>query len=82
MTAPDAGESEFKLYGSVRDVEDDVREARPDAWWASRPPGDARVVSFRIERAVLVEWDVDGGEMTLVRWTPELGTSRLTREYP
>jgi Pyridoxamine 5'-phosphate oxidase len=53
----DAGESEFKLYGLALDADDELRDARADAWWVSRPRGDARVLSLAVERAVLVEWD-------------------------
>ncbi|MGH3020256.1 MAG: pyridoxamine 5'-phosphate oxidase family protein [Gaiellaceae bacterium] len=80
--ALDAGESEFKLYGRALEVDDELRDARADAWWASRPRGDARVLSLAVERAVLVEWDLGRGEMTLTRWSPGLGTSRVRREYP
>lgn len=80
--ALDAGESEFKLYGRALDVDDEVRKARADAWWVSRPRGDARVLSLSVEQAALVEWDLHRGEMTLTRWAPERGTSRVMREYP
>lgn len=80
--ALDAGESEFKLYGRALDVDDEVRKARADAWWVSRPRGDARVLSLSVEQAALVEWDLHRGEMTLTRWAPERGTSRVVREYP
>ena len=79
---PDAGESEFKLYGRAVEAGEDLRDARADAWWVSRPRDDARVLSLAVERAVLVEWDLGRGEMTLTRWSPGLGTSRLTRGYP
>jgi hypothetical protein len=82
VSALDAGESEFKLYGRALDVEDDVRDARADAWWVSRPRGDARVFSLAVEQAALVEWDLHRGEMTLTRWAPEVGTSRVMRGYP
>lgn len=82
VTALDVGESEFKVYGRALDVDDEVRDARPDAWWVTRPRGAARVLSLAVEHAALVEWDLHRGEMTLTRWAPEVGTSRVTREYP
>jgi pyridoxamine 5'-phosphate oxidase-like protein len=82
VTAPDAGDVEFKLYGRVCEVEDEVRDARADAWWVSRGRADAWVVSIDIEQAVVVEWDLSRGEMTVVRWSSRAGTSRIAREYP
>jgi hypothetical protein len=82
ISAADTGDSEFKLYGRAFEVEDDSRDARADAWWVSRPREAARVVSLDIELAVVVEWDLSRGEMTVVRWDPHAGTSRLTRPYP
>lgn len=82
VSALDAGESEFKLYGRAIGVDDEVRDARVDAWWVSRPRGDARVLSLAVEQAALIEWDLHRGEMTLTRWAPEVGTSSVMREYP
>lgn len=82
VTAPDAGESEFKLYGSANDADAEVRDARADAWWVSRPRGEARVLSLAVELAVLIEWDLQRGEMAVTRWAPETGSSRDSRSYP
>ena len=82
ISAPDAGEMEFKLYGRAFDVDEEFRGARADAWWVSRRRGDARVVSLDIQHAVMVEWELSRGEMTVTRWEPQTGMSRLTREYP
>jgi Pyridoxamine 5'-phosphate oxidase len=83
VTAPDAGEAEFKLYGSAEDVRDEtVRASRPDAWWASHPREAARVLSLDIERAELVTWNLGAGEMTVTSWTSDDGLAELTRNYP
>jgi hypothetical protein len=83
VTAPDADEAEFKLYGRAEEVRDEaVRSSRPDAWWASHPPEAARVMSVDIERAELVSWNLEAGEMNLTRWTAARGLSELTRPYP
>jgi hypothetical protein len=80
---PDAGESEFKLYGRAKEVRaPEIRGRCRDAWWASRPPEDARVFSLNIEQAALVSWDIEHGEMKVRKWSPELGFSELKRDYP
>jgi hypothetical protein len=82
VTAPSAGESEFKLYGSARPVDRRIRRSPTEAWWTARPEDEANVVSLDVDRAVLVEWDLERGVMKLVRWSPELGTRERTRPYP
>jgi Pyridoxamine 5'-phosphate oxidase len=83
ISAANAGESEFKLYGTVEAVDDlDVRESASGAWWLGRPADDAYVVSFRIGQAGFVAWNLDASEMTTLRWSPKSGTSRRTARYP
>ena len=83
IAAPNAGESEFKLYGRAEAVHDpDIRQAAHGAWWLERASEQATVVSLEVERAVLVAWNLDAGEMTRLRWSPERGTSRQTSRYP
>jgi hypothetical protein len=83
VCSPDAGESEFKLYGSAEEVQDpEIRERCRDAWWASRPPEEARVFSLSIEQAALVSWDIQHGEMTVRKWSPGLGFREFKRDYP
>jgi hypothetical protein len=80
---PDAGESEFKLYGRAEEVQNpEIRDLCPEAWWASRSPSDARVFSLDIEQAALVSWDIEHGEMKVTKWSLELGVSELKRDYP
>lgn len=83
VTAPDAGEAELKLYGRAVEVRDEaVRSSRPEAWWATHPPEAARVMSLSIERAALIGWNLEAGEMTVTRWSSAHGLSELTRPYP
>ncbi len=83
VTSPDAGEPELKLYGRARLVEDpDLLAADPTAWWTSRPPEVARVFTLEIERAALVEWKLEQGEMTVIRWSRARGVTRQTSAYP
>jgi hypothetical protein len=80
ISHPDAGEREFKLYGTL--VESFDREARSDAWWMSRPPEAARVFAFRIDEAAAVAWDLEHGEMTVTRWSRRSGLEEVKRSYP
>jgi|SRR5215211_2360844 len=83
VTAPDAGESELKLYGRAREVQDQrLRGSSRETWWATRPPEQARVFSMDIEQAALVEWDLERGQMSLRRWSPKDGVTEITRSYP
>lgn len=83
VTAPDAGEPELKLHGRADEVVDPtVRDAGGRGWWVGRPPGDARVFEVAIELAVLIEWDLERGVMTVVRWSPGEGLSERFRAYP
>jgi Pyridoxamine 5'-phosphate oxidase len=83
VTGPDTGESELKLYGRAVAAEDSVLLAAvDDAWWSGRAAGEARVFALAIERAVLVQWNIAGGVMTLRRWSRERGATTLQRAYP
>jgi hypothetical protein len=83
ICAPDAGESELKLYGhAVEVVDPELRAAAVGAWWVSHPPERAYVVSFDLQNAALVEWDLERGELTATQWSPSSGVARTTRPYP
>jgi hypothetical protein len=83
VTAPDAAESELKLYGRARLVEDQtLRGSSRGTWWAARPAEDARVFSLDIEQAAFVAWDLDRGEVSIRRWSPKDGVSEIRRSYP
>jgi hypothetical protein len=51
ISEPEAGEREFKLYGTAVVCDEDERDAPSDAWWASHPAEAARVFSLEIEEA-------------------------------
>ena len=81
--APNAGEGELKLFGRVDVVrEPALRNASDEPWWV--PLGDDRalVVSLDVERAAFVSWDLEGGLMTVRRWSPERGAATSTTPYP
>jgi hypothetical protein len=79
---PDAGEPEFKLYGTAVEVAAGVRELRADAWWLSYPPEAARVYTLSVAQAASVAWALDRGEMTLTRWSERGDLEETTRAYP
>jgi hypothetical protein len=83
ISDPDAGEPEFKLYGTVvRVTEPASREARPDAWWLSHPPEAAHVFTLSVDEVASVAWGLEQGEMTVVRWSVRDGLEEKTRSYP
>jgi Pyridoxamine 5'-phosphate oxidase len=77
---PNAGEPEFKLYGTATEVAE--RATRPDAWWMSHPADAARVFAFDVEQASSVEWALERGQMTITRWSVDRGLEEQTRRYP
>jgi len=80
ISDPDAGEPEFKLYGQA--VPFDPTDPPATAWWLSRPPGAAFVFALKIESATSIEWQLERGDMTVTRWTPQSGVVETTRGYP
>jgi Pyridoxamine 5'-phosphate oxidase len=80
ISDPEAGEPEFKLYGTVFDARD--RNARPEAWWMTHAPEAARVLTFSVAEAVSVVWHLARGEMTVTHWSPHRGLEEATRSYP
>ncbi|MFL5951310.1 MAG: pyridoxamine 5'-phosphate oxidase family protein [Gaiellaceae bacterium] len=82
ISDPDAGETEFKLYGRVTEVDDSVRELRSDAWWLSHAGDVARVYTMQVEEAAAVAWALERGELTMTRWSTRAGLKEVTRSYP
>jgi pyridoxamine 5'-phosphate oxidase-like protein len=80
ISHPDAGEPEFKLYGTAVEAADP--EARSDAWWMSQPGGAARVFGLEITEAVAVSWELADGEMRVTRWSQRSGLEQTKRSYP
>jgi Pyridoxamine 5'-phosphate oxidase len=82
VTGPNEGEPELKLYGRAIEADDDLRAACPSGWWTDQPSEAARVFSLSIEEAAFVIWDLEGGEMTVKRWSPKTGLKTSRRSYP
>jgi len=82
ITGPDAGEGELKLYGRAIETDERLRDACVDGWWIGRPRESARVFSLSIDEALFVNWDYQGGEMVITRWSRERGLRTTKRSYP
>jgi hypothetical protein len=77
-----SGEGELKRYGRAMKVDDQIRDGCPEAWWVGRPAEAASVFSLNIEQATFISWDTEHGEMTIRRWSPQLGHTEAGRSYP
>ena len=83
VSHPDAGEPEFKLYGTAVEVAHaSAQEAPANAWWLTHPADVARVFTLNIAEASWIAWRLDQGEMTVVRWSERSGLKEVTRSYP
>jgi hypothetical protein len=82
VTDPDGGQPELKIYGVAAEAAGDLREAAANAWWSGRPRADAAVFSLSISQAVLIEWDIEGSQMVVHRWSGRRGYERSQRTYP
>ena len=83
VTAPNKGEGELKLFGRVDQVFDpELRNVSDEPWWVQYADDRALVLSLDIDRAVFVSWDLEGGLMTVRRWSPERGSAVSTNPYP
>ena len=82
VTGPDSGEGELKLYGRAEQASEGLRNGCPQGWWTARPAESASVFSLDIEQAAFVSWDIERGEMTVRRWSPQRGYTEATRDYP
>ena len=81
VTAPDAGEAEFKLYGRAVEAPSEIRESS-HGWWHEQPPSAAVVFVLTIEQATLIEWNLQTGQMTARRWSRRDGLTETSRSYP
>jgi hypothetical protein len=46
------------------------------------PADTAAVFSLSIDQATFISWDTEQGEMTVKRWSPQLGYRETRRNYP
>ncbi|MDQ2874759.1 MAG: pyridoxamine 5'-phosphate oxidase family protein [Actinomycetota bacterium] len=82
ISGPDAGEAELKLHGLAAPTGDLLRDACPEAWWSGEPRPAADVFFLNLTEAVLIEWDLEHGQMASTHWSPERGLWKQARRYP
>ena len=82
ISEPDAGKPELKLYGLTATAGDFLRNACRQAWWIGQPHAAADVVLLDVTQAVLIEWDLEDGQMTTTHWSPGPGLWQRARSYP
>lgn len=82
ISSPDAGEAELKLYGLAAAAGDPLRDACREAWWLREPRAAANVFRLDLTEAVLIEWDLERGQMASTRWSPGCGLWQQARSYP
>ncbi len=82
ISGPDTGETELKLYGLAALASDSLREACQQAWWFREPRATADVFLLDVTEAVLIEWDLERGQMTGTHWSPGRGLWEQARHYP
>jgi hypothetical protein len=82
ISGPDAGEPELKLYGWTAAAGDLLRDACRQAWWLREPDVAADVLLLDVTQAVLIEWDLERGQMATTHWSPGRGLRHQARTYP
>lgn len=82
ISDPDSGEGELKLYGRAIVADEQTRNGCQEGWWATRPAEAASVFSLHITQGTFISWDIEHGEMTVRRWSPQLGYRETRRDYP
>jgi hypothetical protein len=75
-------EGEFKIHGRATLVTDPaLLHGDPAAWWNAEDASEARVFSVSIESAAHLAWDIENGEMTMMRWSPKSGLRSGVQGY-
>jgi Pyridoxamine 5'-phosphate oxidase len=82
ISRPDAGQPELKLYGLTAAAGDLLRNACHQAWWIGQPRAAADIFLLDVTQAVLIEWDLQRGQMTSTHWSPGRGLRQQARNYP
>ena len=82
ITAPDNAEPELKLYGRASEASSEIADSCTQAWWRRQPAGTAVIFMLHIERATLIEWDLERSQMLVQRWSAADGLTKASRRYP
>lgn len=81
ISNPDAGEPELKLYGAAATASTALRDTCAQAWWHGQQHTAADVFVLELIQAVLIEWDLERGQMTSTRWSARHGLRQQARNY-
>ena len=79
---PDSGDPELTLRGRFAEVDEATRRADPEAWWLSFQDAVPLVGTIQLEGASLIRFDLERGEMSIMRWTPTDGLTERRKPYP
>jgi hypothetical protein len=82
ITDSDGGGPEAKITGRALVVDDVLRAACPDAWWAGDVAASAMVFAVQITLITVIEWDLDRAQLTATTWSPDSGVRVRRRSYP
>lgn len=82
VTGPDNGEGELKLYGRTVLADEDARRGCKEGWWHGQPADAAVVFVLDIEETTYIDWDLERGELAILRYEPRRGLRRTRRAYP
>jgi hypothetical protein len=75
-------EGEFKLDARAVPVTDPaLLHGDYEAWWTAKDAAESRVFSIDIASAAHIAWDINRGEMTVMRWSPESGLESTVQRY-
>jgi predicted pyridoxine 5'-phosphate oxidase superfamily flavin-nucleotide-binding protein len=75
-------EGEFKLDGRAVLVTDPaLLHGDYEAWWTVQDASPSLVFSVDIASAAHIAWDINRGEMTVKRWSPESGLVSTVQGY-
>jgi hypothetical protein len=79
---PDSGDPELSLRGRFVEVGDETRRADPEAWWLTYEDAAPLVGTIELDAAVVIRFDLERGEISILRWTPSDGVSEQRKPYP
>lgn len=75
-------EGEFKLDGRAVLVTDPaLHHGHYEGWWTAEDASPLRIFSLDIASAAHIGWDLQKGEMTVMRWNPESGVESAVQGY-
>jgi hypothetical protein len=87
VSDPEGSQPELKLRGRAIAGEEGMRERYCEAYavrWKRRPPESfpGHVFSLDVDSAAFIRYDTEKNEMTVKRWSAELGFKETSHGYP